>query len=107
MFDIEIKGLDELTRKLKELPEKLLQEIEVELRKAAQTLCERAKSMCTDPLIRSQINYRVFRTKSEIGVEIMAPDEAKPYLNKAFEEIKPNLSGYVQQALDKALKGLA
>jgi len=107
MFDIELKGLDELIRKLNELPEKLLQEIEMELRKAAQTLCERAKSMCTDPLIRSQINYRVFRTEDNIGIEIIAPNEAKDYLNKAFEEISPYLNDYVRQALDKALKTLA
>jgi len=107
MIDIEIKGLSELIRNLEKLPDRVLQEPELELQKVAQTLCERARSICTDPLVRSQINYRVFRRENELVVEIFAPDEAKNCLKQAFEEIKPYIGGYVSLAIEKALNELA
>jgi hypothetical protein len=104
-MDIEIKGLDELIRKLKSLPEQMRSEIERELRAAAEEVCARARDLCKDPLLATQINYKVYRTNDTIDVEITGPVATKEYLLQAFEELKPNFKGYVVRAIEKAIKG--
>jgi hypothetical protein len=104
-MEFEIKGFDELIRKLKKLPEKMRSEIERELRVAAEQVCTRARELCRDPLMAAQINYRVYRTDNTIGVEITGPVATKDYLIQAFEELKPNFRDYVAQAVERAIKG--
>lgn len=103
-MDIEIRGLDELIRKLKALPEQIRSEIEHELRAAAERVCARARELCKDPLLAAEINYRVYHTADIIGVEITGPAATKDYLIQAFEELKPYFKDYVAQAVEKAIK---
>ncbi len=98
---IEIKGLDELIRKLERLPKQMRLEIERELRAAAEQVCVRARELCGDDLLAAQINYRVYLTDDTVGVEITGP---KDYLIQAFEELKPNFRDYVVQAVERTIK---
>ncbi|MEM3828025.1 MAG: HK97 gp10 family phage protein [Conexivisphaerales archaeon] len=99
-----IKGLDELIRKLRRLPEQIRSEIEREIRTAAEQVCAKARELCQDPLLAAQINYRVYRTNDTIGVEVTGPTATKDYLIQAFEELKPSLRDYVAQAIERAIK---
>jgi len=104
MMKFEIKGFDELIRKIKRLPEQMRLEVERELRAAAEQVCMRARELCKDPLLAEQINYRVYRTNDTIGVKITGPAETKDHLIQAFEELKLNLRDYVAQAIERAIK---
>ena len=103
-MEFKIRGLDELIRKLKKLPEQMHSEIEHELRVAAERICTRARELCKDPILAAQINYRVYRTNDTIEVEITGPTAIKKYLLQAFDELKPNFRDYVAQAIERAIR---
>jgi len=103
-MEFEIKGLDELIRKLEKMPEQIRLEVEWELRVAAEQVCTRARELCKDPLLAAQVNYRIYRTNDTIGVEITGPVKTKEYLIQSFEELKPHFRDYVAQALERAIK---
>ena len=103
-MEFEVRGLDELIRKLEELPEHIRLEVEQELRLAAERVCVRAHELCEDPLLAARINYRVYRTHDTVGVEITGPENTKDCLARAFEELKPRFRGYVAQAVERAIR---
>jgi len=104
MFKIKIKGLKELERKLKRLPDDIRRETERKLREAANRIVLSAQMKCLDAKLREKITSRVLSRGERISIEISAPEEARPYLEQAFEENKDSIPKEVAEAVKRAIE---
>jgi len=104
MVKFEIKGLKELERSLKRLPEEIKKETEKTLREEAYRIVMTAQLYCSDPALREKISYEVTSQCDTISVSIQAPMEAKECLEKAFDEHKTSVSPLIADAVNRALR---
>lgn len=104
MLKIEIKGLKELRKKLKKLPDDMLRETERKLREAVDRIVRSARMKCPNPELREKITSRVLKVGKQISVTITAPEEARIYLEQAFEEIKDTIPKEVAEAVREAIR---
>jgi len=104
MVSVDIKGLKELERYLKNLPQEIRKKTEKALREEAYRIVLTAQTKCPDPEIREQIRTEVTSHGDNIEVSIYAPERARKYLEQAFNEHKNEVSPIIADAVDRALR---
>ena len=77
-------------------------EVEQELKRAAEQVCDRARKVAGDPL--AEIDYRIYRTDDSLCAEITASQNLRKALEQAFEELKPSFPDHKSEALERAIK---
>jgi len=103
-FDIRVRGLDELRRKLEKMPEDIKRETERMLREAANRIVFAAQMRCPDAVLREKITSQVTRSDGSITVTISAPPEARRHLLEAYEENKNAIPSQVADAIRRAIR---
>lgn len=76
--------------------------MEQELRRAAEQVCDRARELAGDPLVK--IDYRICRTDDSVTAEITASQNLRKALEQAFEELKRSFPDQISEALERAIK---
>ncbi len=105
MFDIEIKGLDKFQNEMDRIIQDTNRLTQKELKKNAELLVLDAQMCCPDPILRNSIRYEIISKNNGIKISIFADENAKKYLEQAYENLNNKILKEVSIAIKKAIEG--